>query len=115
MPTEAVYPAGELTDLIDETLNDSDKTITVTINKKWKILWIHIEYTATATVGNRAIRIELRDSADDIIYEIRLDDVLTASETVIIEILPQGVLQGRTSVAGAIANGQNFYAPLPAY
>ena len=28
----------------DETLNDSDKTFTVSANQEWQILWVWVEY-----------------------------------------------------------------------
>lgn len=57
---------------VEETANDSDKTITVTANKIWEILWIWIELTTTATVGNRNLTILVLDDSNDLIYSISL-------------------------------------------
>ena len=61
----------------EETLNDSDKTITVPANKIWEILWIHIELTSTASVGNRSLKVVFRDDSNDTICEF-LPGVLQA-------------------------------------
>jgi len=51
----------------EETINDSDKIITVPANKIWEILWIWVEFVSTATVGNRNLVVVFRDGSDDII------------------------------------------------
>lgn len=50
----------------DETLNDSDKTFTVPTNTQWHVLWIWVEYTSTAVVGNRQLVVEIQDAAADV-------------------------------------------------
>jgi len=51
----------------DETLNDSDKTFTVTASVEWHILTIWVEFTSTGTAGNRQLVVELQDNAADVI------------------------------------------------
>ena len=46
-----------LTETVDVTLNDSDKTITVPANRLWWVHLIHIDFTSTATGGDRVIRL----------------------------------------------------------
>lgn len=53
--------------LADETVDDSDKTFTVTAGQEWEILSIWIELTTTATVGDRQITVEIQDSTGDVI------------------------------------------------
>lgn len=65
----------------DETLNDSDKTITVPANQLWQILGIRVEFTSTAVVGDRQLAVQWRDDADDIIGEVIPGLVQAASLT----------------------------------
>ena len=50
---------GKLKAIDDEALNDSDKTITVPAGKRWLVLSVNVELTATATVGNRQVRFDV--------------------------------------------------------
>ena len=65
----------------DETLNDSDKTLTVPATYEYQILWIWIELATTATVGDRQIEIRLLDDAADTIGQFRAGVVQAASLT----------------------------------
>lgn len=60
---------GVNTLVVEETLNDTDKVLSVPAGKTYKIMWIHVEFSATATTGNRALVVNLRDSSDDLIFE----------------------------------------------
>jgi hypothetical protein len=51
----------------DITENDSDKLFTVPASTEWEILNIWVEFSSTATVGNRQLEVQLQDSAGDII------------------------------------------------
>lgn len=68
----------------DETINDSDKTFTVPANTTWRVLFIGIEFTPTATVGNRRIDILFRDASDDVLLEIRSAILTPATHAVTI-------------------------------
>ena len=72
----------------DETLNDSDKTITVTAGQLWQILNIRLEFTTTATVGDRQIVIQWRDDSDDVVGEVKAGVVQAASDTYYYEFAP---------------------------
>ncbi|RMG96174.1 MAG: hypothetical protein D6706_10625 [Chloroflexi bacterium] len=65
----------------DETLGDSDKTLTVTAGKEWHIMSIHVELSTSATVGTRQLEIQVRDTADDVIasYRVRLTQAESTS------------------------------------
>lgn len=54
----------------DETINISDKILTVPANKIWEILSIWIEFTTIDYVGNRQMQIDIRDTANDVIYSL---------------------------------------------
>ena len=66
--------------IVDENLNDSYKTLTVDSAEIWHILWIWVEFTATATVGNRNMRIIIRDDSDDRIYQYNSNTNQAASD-----------------------------------
>lgn len=51
----------------EETLNDSDKTITVPAGQIYWIEWIWVELTTDATVGARQLEVQFRDNAADVI------------------------------------------------
>ena len=72
----------------DETLNDSDKTITVTAGQLWQVLSIRLEFTTTATVGDRQLVIQWRDDSDDIVGEVKAGIVQAASNTYYYEFAP---------------------------
>jgi len=65
----------------DEPGNDNDKTLTVPAGYEYQILWIWIELTTDANAGNRQLQIDLRDTADDVIGQIRPGAVQAASLT----------------------------------
>ena len=66
---------------VEETTADNEKVISVPADTDWKVLWIWVEYTSNATVGNRKLLIELRDSGDDVIMQLRNEVLQPASKT----------------------------------
>jgi len=65
----------------DEGADDSDKSFTVPANYYYQVLWIWVELTTTATVGNRQMTIELQDDSADVIAQWRAGAVQAASLT----------------------------------
>ena len=65
---------------VSEGLDDTDLTITVPTGARARPISFYAEYTATSTAGTRLIAMNLRDSANDIIYEAT-EQTLTASQT----------------------------------
>lgn len=84
IPWDLIQPSLE----VEETTNDGDKTISVPSGEEWKILWIHIEFTATSTSGNRRIRLDFRDEENDLIYRSFAINVQIADATEVYEWLP---------------------------
>ena len=72
----------------DETADDSDKTFTVPALTEWQLLSIWVEYTSTATVGDRQLVIELQDAANDVIGQIRIGLIQPESLTYYYQIGP---------------------------
>ena len=68
--------------LSDETLNDSDKTFVVPADTEYQILWIWVEFSATATVGDRQIVIEVQDTGADVIAQWARAGVVQAANLV---------------------------------
>ena len=91
----------------DENANDSDKTIAVTSSYEWKIQWIWIEFTSTATVGDRQIVIEIQDAATDVIFQMRAGAVQAASITRYYLFAPMG------AEITAFRDTDYLYAPMP--
>lgn len=77
----ARYIGWEIVTVPDETADDSDKTLTVPTGYEYQVLWIWIELTTTATVGDRQLQVDLRDAADDVIGQVRVGAVQAASLT----------------------------------
>lgn len=48
-------------------LNDSDKTITIPAAELWLLHYLGVDFTATATVGDRELRVDYRDDNDDVL------------------------------------------------
>ena len=65
----------------DETANDSDKVLTVPTDYLYQVMWIYVELTSTATVGDRQLEIQFRDDADDVIAMFKPEVVQAASLT----------------------------------
>ena len=53
---------------VEESANDSDKTITIPSTEIWEILWIYVYFVTTGTVGSRYIQLSFLDDSDDIIF-----------------------------------------------
>lgn len=55
----------------DEATNDSDKVITVPVNALWRLHYLWIEYSCTATANTRNLQVTIQDTADDIRWSSR--------------------------------------------
>lgn len=81
--------APELKLISDETLNDSDKVIfTVPDGEVYELLWIYVEFTTTATVGNRLLDYHVRDADGDVVEAMPSSSSRPANATTINRWLP---------------------------
>lgn len=71
----------------DEAADDSDKVFTVPNGSVWKVLWARYTLAATATVGTRKPRFDVRDSDDNLIFRQSGNDI-TAGQTGTIQLSP---------------------------
>jgi hypothetical protein len=68
--------------IADEGANDNDKTvITVPGDEEIQVLWVWVELTTDATVGDRQLVVEVQDTANDVIAQFRVGVVQAASLT----------------------------------
>jgi len=74
-------PPAKIIEFLDETANDSDKTITVPEGKQWQLLYGLVDFTTTATAGNRQMEFLWFDSNGNIILTFRALNVQVASTT----------------------------------
>lgn len=79
--------------LSEEALNDSSKDLRFTedvgFGSELEVLSLRIEFTATATVGSRVLRVQVADAADDILRELQLvGGTITAGVSKVFEIAP---------------------------
>ncbi len=65
----------------DATANDSDKTLTVTTGKAWRLMSITATLAATATVGNRQLDVLITDGSDNELSKLQAGAVITANQT----------------------------------
>jgi len=72
-------PAGAPSLLVDEALNDSDKTFVVPAGSMYDIAWVYVELTTTADVGNRLVMVEIQDSKGDVVAQVSAAAVQAAS------------------------------------
>jgi len=77
--TSGVDPT--LTLELDSTANDNEKTWTIPSGKKWKILYGCVRYASTATVGNRLLRVEIKDASGNMVWDASAVNAQTASST----------------------------------
>lgn len=68
-----------LTQTIDDTLNDSDKTFTVPAGRLWWVQLIFIDFTSTAIVGFRIIRIFITTDGTNTVLSHQLPIAQAAS------------------------------------
>lgn len=74
-------PAGAPSLLVDEALNDSDKTFVVPAGAMYDIIWVYVELTTSATAGNRAMTVDIQDSHGDVVGRCQDDGTQAASLT----------------------------------
>jgi hypothetical protein len=90
-----------------EGLNDSDKSIIVTSGYEWKIQWIWIELTTTASAGDRQMVLEIQDAATDVVFQMRAGAVQAASLTRYYLFAPMG------AEITSFRDTDFLYVPLP--
>lgn len=66
---------------IDEAADDSDKKFLVATGEEWIVKSIWIELTTTADAGDRLLVVEIQDTADDVVDQVRVGIVQAASIT----------------------------------
>jgi len=93
--------ASSLLKLSDVTANDSNKTFTVPAGYTYEILYGQVDYTSTATVGNRQILLEILDTDSNVIWDVHAGTVQAASLNRHYSIL-QGVFRETAFVDGDI-------------
>ncbi len=65
-----------------EVVDDSSKDFTVPAATEWQVLWVWVELTTTAVVGNRQLIIQVLDAAGDVLATLaRAGAVQAASLT----------------------------------
>lgn len=65
----AGWPEWTILQMEDEGADDNDKSFTVPAGQEWQILWMWVEYTSTATVGDRQLVVQVQDAATDVIAD----------------------------------------------
>lgn len=90
-----------------ETENDSDKEYTLPAGYIYQVLSIRVEYTSTATVGDRQLALQLLDTDDDVVEEYRPHLTQAASLTYNYQFAP-GLAQDT-----AIYDTDHCTTPLP--
>jgi len=86
----------------DAALNDSDKSWTVPDGETWEILYAHVIFTSTATVGNRQLRFIVKDASGNIAIDVHAGTVQAASVTARHYSFKQGVYRETTVVDGEL-------------
>ena len=72
----------------DADLNDSSKVFTVPTGEVWVISQINVQLTATATAGNRRLRVIARDTSDNIYVQAESPTTFAATQTQNAEFFP---------------------------
>ena len=71
--------AQKLKTVSDVAANDSDKSFTVPVGKRWIINTVWVELTTTSTSGNRQMVVEVQSAAGDVLLQARAGAVIAAS------------------------------------
>jgi hypothetical protein len=87
----------------DDTENENSKDFTVPAGMEWKIHWVHVRYTSTATVGNRQIRMTILDDEGTprVRFDVHAGAVQAASLERHYEFM-QGIYRETSFVDGAL-------------
>lgn len=97
----------DITTQSEATANDSDKAVTVTAGRSWRMVLIQVAFTATATVGTRTLLVEIRDAADAVILTLKhSSNAITASEVMTFQWFVGALLVAPTD--GAITGTQEM-------
>lgn len=72
----------------NSTLNSNDKTLTPTSGFYWRVASIRVEYTATATAGNRTLEVRYLDSGGDVIWATEITTDFVASDVMVVNLSP---------------------------
>lgn len=92
--------------LFDETADDSDRSIVVSAERRYKIIYGQILLVTTADVGNRQIALEVIDDSANVIFRSLAGAVQAASLTREYHFAPNPVREA------AFVNGQ-IMVPIP--
>lgn len=108
--SESVVELPLIVRAVDSTANDSDKTFTVPTNEMWKLNSMLITLITTATVGNRQIVIEAKDSSGNMLGRMSAGAVQAASST-----RYYSIMQGIYREAAFINNDIQVPMPIDTY
>ena len=81
----------------NEASADNDHSIGVPVDEHWEIVSLNLEYTATITVGNRSLVLEITNVAADIVTTAPCNSLIVASDVINVTFangLSAGVLAG---------------------
>lgn len=105
VPVFIANEIGDIKVIQDDTLNSNNKIITVPDGKKWQVLSIFMDFTATATAGSRRIELFLRTANDDVFFNVFNSANITASQNRVLNWLPG---------AGLVTTSDDaYFIPLP--
>mgnify|MGYP001080713089 CR=1 FL=1 len=77
----AISEVWRLRTVSSTSADDSDKTFTVPDDQEWQILWVYIQYTSTATVGNRQLTLRALSDGGTTLMQVKAGIVQAASLT----------------------------------
>jgi hypothetical protein len=104
--SESVTETPNIQSVFNATANDSDKIFVVPDNETWKINHANVILATTATVGNRALHMDMYDADGNEIVSIAAGVVQAASLVVSYSFL-QGIFRETATVNG------NLQVPIP--
>jgi hypothetical protein len=79
LPTHIKIPVGSPHNKHFDTVNTNDKVYTVPDNEIWNIQYIRWTWTATSTVGNRVLNIQLKSPEAEVVFSHSMPSVISAS------------------------------------
>jgi hypothetical protein len=108
---EQLYPWGRGTPKVVyvNSTNDSDVTLTVPAGKLWRLLWLAVGLTTTATVGNRSLHVYLTDGTN-IIWKTYLGANIAASQVGTLYLEPDAAANATARPGPGASNSANVSA-----
>lgn len=108
-----VSEGGDYKSQREATLNDSDKSIVVPAQKRWKILSLGVHYSASADAGNRYLIAEVFDKDDNLIFVHQINWAIAANKVIQLNYVNTSDNWNEVNLGGSYGATRDIHFDLP--